>query len=467
MTTQHVTSGRNPWQVRTGLALLCLAAAGSLLLNGCDKEDNNWKALPPDGYPDLALEMVVDLGGIDTPHEGSVLRYVLTVANLGGVDAMDVVVTDTLPSAVTFAAATAGRGEYDSASGSWLVGTVAADSSATLTLTVVVAPGTRGQVVEHEARVIASEPADPVPGNDRAAASFTVASTGLFADPDSYTVDEGGTLTVAAPGVLVNDIDAAGGTFTLNDQPVTMTQHGALDLQADGSFVYVHPGNEASTDLFRYVITNANAEADTGLVTITINPVNDRPLMLPIPSQTIAEGLVFPPLSLDAYVSDDDNPDADLTWEALGATALAITIDAARVATITQPNSDWFGQEIVTFRVTDPGGLQAQRLVTFSVTPVNDPPVVGDIPSQRIVVGGSFLPFPLDEFVVDVDNPDAQLLWTFSGNGECDVSISANRIVTITPPSPGWIGQVTITFRATDPSGLWDEDAANYTVAAE
>ncbi len=444
-----------------------LAAAGCLLLGGCDEEDNNWKVAPPGGNPDLALQMSVDLDGNAEAHERATVRYVLTIANLGEADALEVVVADTLPAAVTFQQAAPDQGDFDPATWSWFVGTLAPDSSTTLTLTVEVAAGTRGQVVENVARVTAVEPADLMPSNDRAAATFTVVNDGPRALPDSYAIDEGGTLTVTAPGVLANDSDTEGDPFTLDDSPVTTTSHGALNLHADGSFIYVHLGNEATADTFRYVIANENAEADTGLVAITISPVNDPPILQPIPSQTTTEGLAFPTLALDDYVSDDDDPESTLVWEAIGATALVVTVDAAHTATITQPNGNWYGQETITFRVTDPAGLHAQRAVTFTVTPVNDPPTVSDIPSQLIAAGGSFLPIPLDDWVVDVDNPDAQLLWTFTGNGEFDVAISAGHVATVTPPNPGWVGQVTITFRATDPGGLWDEDLASFTVTAK
>ena len=39
-----------------------------------------------------------------------------------------------------------------------------------------------------------------------------------------------------------------------------------------------------------------------------------------------------------------------------------------------------------------------------------------------------------------------------------------DRVATITPPDADWNGSETITFRATDPGALWDEDAATFTV---
>jgi VCBS repeat-containing protein len=41
-----------------------------------------------------------------------------------------------------------------------------------------------------------------------------------------------------------------------------------------------------------------------------------------------------------------------------------------------------------------------------------------------------------------------------------------NRVATITTPNADWNGAETITFRATDPGGLWDDDPATFTVTA-
>ena len=423
---------RDAWRVLSVWTLLGLVAGWTPWLGGCDEEDNDWKAVTPGGHPDLALTMIIDMRGNASARELVIIGYVLTVRNLGDEDAMAVVVADTLPSAVTLQAAAADRGEYDPATGFWSLATLAPDSTAVLTLTVQVAAGTLGTVVANEACVIASEPEDLVPGNDRAEVTFTVVNSAPTAAPDSYTVDEGGTLEVPAPGVLANDGDADGEAFTLDADPVETTLHGLLTLHEDGSFEYVHSGGEARADSFSYVIVDGVAMADTGRVTITIGGVNDPPVMEPISAQTVNEGQSFADLLLDDYVADPDDPDAALAWEAVGATDLIVTIDAAHRAAVSPPNGDWYGQEIITFRVTDPGGLQAQRAVTFTVTPVNDPPVLQPIPSQTISEGQSFADVLLDNYVADPDDTDAALAWEALGATDLVVTIDAAHRAAVT-----------------------------------
>ncbi|MDD5094177.1 MAG: S8 family serine peptidase [Dehalococcoidia bacterium] len=95
--------------------------------------------------------------------------------------------------------------------------------------------------------------------------------------------------------------------------------------------------------------------------------------------------------------------------------------------------------------------------------PPNSPPVVTDIPNQTIIEGNAFAVINLDDYVADPDNSDSQITWTCSGNVELTVSIT-NRVATISAPGSEWTGSETVTFRATDPSGLWDEDQATLTV---
>ena len=106
------------------------------------------------------------------------------------------------------------------------------------------------------------------------------------------------------------------------------------------------------------------------------------PVVTNIPDQTIAEGAGFTTINLDDYVSDVDNTDAEMTWTATGTTSLSVTI-VDRVATITTPDADWNGSETITFRATDPGALWDEDAATFTVTAVNDAPVLGAIGTQE------------------------------------------------------------------------------------
>ncbi len=105
--------------------------------------------------------------------------------------------------------------------------------------------------------------------------SFTITTvTAPQANEDSYTVAEGGTLTVnAASGVLANDT----GTDPLTATLVATTTNGALNFLSDGSFAYTHDGGETRSDVFTYTASNGSETSSVATATITITPVNDVP----------------------------------------------------------------------------------------------------------------------------------------------------------------------------------------------
>ena len=82
------------------------------------------------------------------------------------------------------------------------------------------------------------------------------------------------------------------------------------------------------------------------------------------------------------------------------------------------------------FTATDPDGLTSSDEVTFTVSPVNDPPVVSNIADQTIAEDETFTAIQLDNFVKDIDNADSEISWTASGQSNLTVTIS-NRIATI------------------------------------
>ena len=70
-------------------------------------------------------------------------------------------------------------------------------------------------------------------------ATLTVLITPPVANNDSYSVLENTLRTVAASGVLANDVDTYGGTMSA--VLVSNVSHGTLNLSANGAFTYWRP----------------------------------------------------------------------------------------------------------------------------------------------------------------------------------------------------------------------------------
>ncbi|MBN9672984.1 Ig-like domain-containing protein [Roseibium aggregatum] len=93
---------------------------------------------------------------------------------------------------------------------------------------------------------------------------------------DFYSVDEDGTLSVAAEGVLDNDADVDGDELTVS--LVTDVANGTLTLNPDGSFSYTPDADFNGADSFIYEVTDGNGGVDRATVAITVDPVNDTPV---------------------------------------------------------------------------------------------------------------------------------------------------------------------------------------------
>ncbi|HEX9751135.1 MAG TPA: Ig-like domain-containing protein, partial [candidate division Zixibacteria bacterium] len=303
---------------------------------------------------------------------------------------------------------------------------------------------------------------DPTLLSDSDPATFTVTGVNdapVVGDIPSQTIVEGGSFATLNLDDYVSDIDNL-------DSEINWTYSGntelTVDIAARVATITTPTADWNGSETITFTATDPGLLNDSDPATFTVTAVNDAPVVVDIPNQTVAEGSAFTTITLDDYVSDVDNLDSEISWTHAGNTELTVDI-TARVATITIPDIEWSGSETITFTATDPGLLFDSDPATFTVTAVNDAPVVSDIPNQTVPEGSTFTTITLDDYVSDVDNLDSEISWTYAGNTELLVDITA-RVVTITTPTPDWNGSETITFTATDPGLLNDFDPATFTV---
>ena len=155
-----------------------------------------------------------------TPLPINTVTFRTSVTNNGPNTATNVTVTDAVPAGTTFdTASPSGTTTYDSATGIWTVGTLAAGATATLDLMVdlTVIPLRPPPTVTNNAAVAHSDQADPVPGNNSATATYAPQAADLqvflliepqYFSPGSYSfkvrLDNFG--PSAATGVRVHNL---------------------------------------------------------------------------------------------------------------------------------------------------------------------------------------------------------------------------------------------------------------------
>ena len=108
-----------------------------------------------------------------------------------------------------------------------------------------------------------------------------------IAVPDTALVNEGGTFSVEASALLGNDTDAEDNTLTIT--AVGDAVNGNVHL--DGTTItYEHDGSETTIDTFIYTMSDGTDNA-TAMVTVTVNPVNDLPVV-PLIAFALGVGVV-------------------------------------------------------------------------------------------------------------------------------------------------------------------------------
>ena len=103
--------------------------------------------------------------------------------------------------------------------------------------------------------------------SNAATVTLTIAAAPPTANNDAYTVN-GGTLSVAASGVLANDTNPGGQPMTAS--LVTSTAHGTVTQGSDGSFAYNANLGYAGTDSFTYQALAGGQSSNTATVALTV-----------------------------------------------------------------------------------------------------------------------------------------------------------------------------------------------------
>ncbi|MFC1717048.1 T9SS type A sorting domain-containing protein [Candidatus Poribacteria bacterium] len=134
---------------------------------------------------DLEIDNSVDN---NSPNEGDIVTYTITVTNNGPDAATNIEITHLLPQEVTYVSDSPSQGNYNSSEGGWAVGSLSDDASATLIITAIVDAGTGGTTIRNSASVTGMDQADPDITNNVFSASLTAVKLKLISA--SYEVME-------------------------------------------------------------------------------------------------------------------------------------------------------------------------------------------------------------------------------------------------------------------------------------
>ncbi len=187
--------------------------------------------------------------------------------------------------------------------------------------------------------------------------------------------------------VLANDLTNAGQTAVLVGI-ATNPPNGTASVNGN-NILYTPNTDFFGTDIFTYSMneTNGTGANSVGTVTVTVNNVNDRPVLVndPAVGVTIATEENATLNIPFASITGNDSPGANETDTLTVNTVTALTSGAGSVAingtnVVYTPATNFFGTFLFTYNVLDNGVSPLSALnpatVTVTVNPFNDPPVL-------------------------------------------------------------------------------------------
>jgi hypothetical protein len=163
---------------------------------------------------------------------------------------------------------------------------------------------------------------------------------------DAATTDEEVAVDI---DVLVNDtgLGDGGATVTIEAGTLDPVTEGTA-LVSGGTITFTPALDVWGTVTFDYRVTDAGGDPSTGAVTVTVNPLNDAPVVSPFENVTVSVGLIDQ-ISIPFTVSDVET--------------LAGTLDA--VVTVTSDNPALVAGASVT-----PGATDSDRTLLLELTPL-------------------------------------------------------------------------------------------------
>ncbi len=282
-------------------------------------------------------------------------------------------------------------------------------------------------------------------------------NTAPSASDDSYEITRGETLTVAQPGVLVNDTDADGHELIaeLNDPPAA----GSLALADDGSFTFDSTDAAPGTYSFTYFAVDTNGASTLATATIeVIAPslafVTDIDAM----DDTITS---FSSGPITFNVLDNDEFDRFDTLEVVQATPPAIgQLEIQSDGTINfTPPPGWQGETTFTYSVTSASGQTDEATVTIVIgSPVvkSDMVTINSYATIAIpVLDNDIAEQGTTLRIVDFDQPESGL-----------VELRADGTLAYMP-TPGFVGIDEFSYQVSDDTGRRGSAVVRVEVLAE
>ena len=266
------------------------------------------------------------------------------------------------------------------------------------------------------------------------------------ANTDTTTIDEDTTIII---DVLNNDTDVDGDILSIID---VSTEFGEARVTEEGKVEFVPTLNFNGEATLNYTISDGNDAEVIGSVVITVNSVNDTPVIDEISADTLLSQSVV----IDVLGATNDIDMDALSISSAQSENGTITRNSDGTITFT-PTDEFVGVATIEVCVSDVNGGQTCTDISVTVVDPNVAPTVDDVALK--VVEDNSLTFTL--VGSDLEDDNLTFILIDQPNGEVSGSLP---LVTYTPPA-NFNGETTLTYQAND--GKLDSNIATITITVE
>lgn len=311
-----------------------------------------------------------------------------------------------------------------------------------------------------------------------------------FSGNDSFTIavsDQSGAtrsqvITITVGGNTVPNVDATQSITTNEDQAVdsnvnatdpngdalsyqitSAPTHGTAELGQGGNFLYTPDENYFGSDSFIIQVSDGNGGVKTQQINVTINSVNDKPIVDSIQNVNAAEGE-----EANITVIATDIEGDTLSYTASTPANGIVTDNGGGNFTYTPTDSNFSGNDSFSVEVSDGNGGTSTQIINIIVSPINHNPELLDNdgngnPATQSISSNHNTPASFTVSASDSDNNPLNYGVNAPQNG---IVVPSNNAGTFTyRPNMGFSGTDSFTVTVSDGNGGSVQQTINVSVA--
>ena len=251
--------------------------------------------------------------------------------------------------------------------------------------------------------------------------------------------------------VLYNDEPLPG--LSMEIVGVTQGTHGSV-INFTTLLAYQPDPDYYGPDQFTYTVDDGRGGTHTATVYITVEGINDRPVLVDDTASTQEDTPVLIPV-LDNDTDKEGPLDPASVRRIIGPSHGRTTVDESTGAITYRPDQDWHGLDAFTYRACDTGAplpvLCSQASVFVTVTPESDRPIADAGPDQTVPTLSTVTLDGSGSYDPDGD-VELSFLWQQTGGAQ-QVALSDPRVESPTFVAPDDPDELEFSLQVFDDGG--------------